>query len=254
MAEVVGISETPGIAGVRGESSQGSGVLGSTTGDGHAGVMGVNDLGNGSGVFGRSARGAGVHGVSAGLNGVLGVTTAVEHAAVAGLHEAAGIAVFGRSAGGLAGFFEGDVQVTGDIRLTNADCAEEFTIAGDGPAQPGTVMVLCDDGSLQPSTKAYDRRVAGVISGAGAYKPGIVLDKQAACENRQAVALLGKVYCQVDADQAPIVIGDLLTTSTTPGHAMRASDPARAYGAVIGKALGSLPSGCGLMPVLVALQ
>jgi hypothetical protein len=46
----------------------------------------------------------------------------------------------------------------------------------------------------------------------------------------------------------------MLTTSSTPGHAMRATDPGRAFGAVIGKALGSLPSGRGLVPVLVALQ
>ena len=61
--------------------------------------------------------------------------------------------------------------------------------------------------------------------------------------NRCPLALSGKVWCKVDADWAPIEVGDMLTTSPTPGHAMRATDPARAFGAVIGKALGSLSVG-----------
>jgi hypothetical protein len=68
------------------------------------------------------------------------------------------------------------------------------------------------------------------------------------------VALIGKVYCKVDADSGAIAVGDLLTTAATPGHAMKAADPARAFGAVIGKALAPLAKGCGLIPILVALQ
>jgi len=93
-----------------------------------------------------------------------------------------------------------------------------------------------------------------VVSGAGSYKPGIVLDKQQTEGNRQPIALLGKVYCKVDANYAAIGIGDLLTTSPTPGHAMKADDPAQAFGAVIGKALRPLKEGQGLIPVLIALQ
>jgi hypothetical protein len=52
----------------------------------------------------------------------------------------------------------------------------------------------------------------------------------------------------------PIEVGDLLTTSSCSGHAMKASDPFRAFGAVIGKALRPLASGRGKIPVLVALQ
>jgi hypothetical protein len=66
--------------------------------------------------------------------------------------------------------------------------------------------------------------------------------------------MTGKVWCKVDAESGPVQLGDLLTTSSTPGHAMRADDQSRAFGAVIGKALGSLASGRGLIPVLVALQ
>ena len=51
-----------------------------------------------------------------------------------------------------------------------------------------------------------------------------------------------------------IEIGDLLTTSPTPGHAMKADDPLKAFGTVIGKALRPLAAGQGLLPILIALQ
>jgi hypothetical protein len=164
-----------------------------------------------------------------------------------------GVGVHGKG-GRLAGFFEGDVEVTGDIRLTNADCAEDFDIAGAETVEPGTVMVLGEEGALHQSHRAYDKRVAGVISGAGDYKPGIVLDKQHSQPNRKPIALLGKVYCKVDASVAPVKVGDLLTTSPTPGHAMKATDRDQAFGAVISKALRPLREGCGLIPILITLQ
>lgn len=164
-----------------------------------------------------------------------------------------GVGVHGKG-GRLAGLFEGDVDVTGDIRLTNADCAEDFDISGVETVEPGTVMVLGEEGTLEPSDHAYDKRVAGVVSGAGGYKPGIVLDKQPAQGNRSPIALLGKVFCKVDAGPAPIEVGDLLTTSDSAGHAMKAADSSKAFGSVIGKALRPLTEGRGLVPVLIALQ
>jgi hypothetical protein len=62
------------------------------------------------------------------------------------------------------------------------------------------------------------------------------------------------VYCKVDAQLSRVEVGSLLTTSSTPGHAMKATDKDRAFGAVIGKALAGLESGRGLIPILVALQ
>jgi len=115
----------------------------------------------------------------------------------------------------------GNIQVTGDIILENADCAEEFDIFQSQVSEPGTVMVIDDEGSLRPSEKAYDKKVAGVISGAGSYKPGLILDRQQSKINRQPIALIGKVYCKVDADSSSIEVGDLLTTSAIPGHAMK---------------------------------
>ena len=116
----------------------------------------------------------------------------------------------------------GNILTNGDIRLTNADCAEDFDICETEQIEPGTVMVLGEEGKLQQSQNAYDKRVAGVVSGAGNYKPGIVLDKQESSNPGQPIALLGKAYCKVDAGHGAIEIGDLLTTSPTSGHAMKA--------------------------------
>ncbi len=65
---------------------------------------------------------------------------------------------------------------------------------------------------------------------------------------------MGKVYCKVDTEFGDIAVGDLLTTSPTPGHAMKAGDALSAFGAVIGKALLPFKGGKGLVPVLIALQ
>ena len=147
----------------------------------------------------------------------------------------------------------GDLQVEGDIFLPGADCAEHFDFSDAGQIEAGDVVVIDPAGSLERSSTSYDKKVAGVVSGAGRYRPGIVLDKQEAVD-RLPVALVGKVYCKVDAQFGPIEVGDLLTSSPTSGHAMKAADPVRSFGAVIGKALGSLTSGQGLVPMLVCLQ
>jgi hypothetical protein len=149
---------------------------------------------------------------------------------------------------------QGDVSVSGDVILTGADCAEEFDIVAPAEAEPGTVVVVDQGGILHQCQQAYDKRVAGVISGAGDFRPSLILDRQQSQENRMPVALVGKVYCKVDARYAPIEAGDLLTTSPTPGHAMKADDPLKAFGAVIGKALRALQAGQGMIPILIALQ
>jgi hypothetical protein len=148
----------------------------------------------------------------------------------------------------------GSLGVSGDILLTGADCAEEFDIAEAAEIESGTVVILDQDGVLHQSQQAYDKRVAGVISGAGDYKPGLILDRQQSRDNRAPVALVGKVHCKVDAQYAPIDVGDLLTTSPTQGHAMKADDPSKAFGSVIGKALRPLEAGQGMIPILIALQ
>jgi hypothetical protein len=263
---VLGTSES-GVA-VWGGSQSSSGVGGMS--DSGIGVHGVAKSGVGvrgdsetwQGVYGHSNANAGVVGESDRMHAVFGIAHST-FAGVYGASDAGGTGVAGESntgigvhgkGGRLAGFFEGDVEVTGDVRLANADCAEDFDVSGAVKVEPGTVMVLEHEGVLSESQRAYDKRVAGVISGAGDYKPGIVLDKQQTSGNRQPIALTGKVFCKVDARYGAIDVGDLLTTSPTPGHAMKTSDPFKAFGAVIGKALSPLKEGHGLIPILIALQ
>ena len=142
----------------------------------------------------------------------------------------------------------------GDIILRNADCAEDFEVQEDEDIEPGTVMVIGENSRLCTSRKAYDRAVAGVVAGAGACRPGIVLGRKEGAGNALPIALVGRVFCKVDAGYGVVNVGDMLTTSPSPGYAMNAAEPLKAFGAVIGKALGSLKSGKGLVPALIALQ
>jgi hypothetical protein len=142
---------------------------------------------------------------------------------------------------------------SGDITLRNADCAEEFESAEVEAPRPGSVVVLGSNGAVSPCSVAYDRTVAGIVSGAGDFQPAIVLGRSGTGTG-VPVALMGKVRCLVDASVQPVHVGDLLTTSTTRGHAMKATEPERMVGAVVGKALHPLSGGTGLVPVLVSLQ
>jgi len=218
----------------------GSGVFGLTVAPGGTGVFGANNA-----PAGNPGRGVQGNGPEAGVGGFsdqgIGVLAQSGHI---GLQAQAPI----------AGHFDGDVEVTGDIRLLGADCAEDFDVADPAAAEPGTVMVLDDAGAVRVCDQGYDRKVAGVISGAGRYRPALILDRASSQGERRPLAMVGKVYCKVDATGQPITVGDLLTTSSTPGHAMKAADPARAFGAVLGKALRACSGERGLIPVLIALQ
>jgi hypothetical protein len=252
-------------AGVSGTAANASGI--------GPGVLGTSN-GSGPGVVGLSKKDAGV----IGFNGdpKLNETTVASDGGRAGVfgasEQGAGVVGYARDPsnpaifafGGFkaialnrpfAGEFLGDVKVHGDVFLTGADCAEQFDVAGDEDVAPGAVVVIGEDGALRPSHEAYDTRVAGVVAGAGVYRPGIVLDNQGqdAGGRRMSISLMGKAFCKVDGRYAPIAVGDLLTSSPTPGHAMKATDPRRAFGAIIGKALGPCADGSGLIPILVAL-
>lgn len=138
-----------------------------------------------------------------------------------------------------------------------ADLSEQFDVKAETRVEPG--MVVCIDashpGKLRLGAKPYDRSVAGIISGAGGVKPGMLMSQRGSeADGQYPVALTGRVYCWVDASNGPVVPGDLLTTSATPGHAMKVTDHERARGAIIGKAMTALPQGKGLVLVLVSLQ
>jgi hypothetical protein len=147
-----------------------------------------------------------------------------------------------------------NVFVKNDIALAGSDYAEEFDVLDAGMSDPGTVMVLDEAGAVRMCDGAYDHRVAGVISGAGGYRPAVIADRRDTGSYRLALALMGKAYCKLDATASPIDVGDLLTTSNEPGYAMKVIDQTQAVGAIIGKALRPLPAGRDLVPVLITLQ
>jgi hypothetical protein len=142
-----------------------------------------------------------------------------------------------------------------------SDLAEPFDVmhSGDGQGvEPGVVVAIDpqNPGKLTLATEPYDRKVAGIISGAKGLKPGMVMRAQGDpyADGAHNIALSGRVWCWCDAAFGAIAPGDRLTTSATAGHAMKAADRDRADGAVIGKAMTPLDEGRGLVLVLVQPQ
>jgi hypothetical protein len=134
------------------------------------------------------------------------------------------------------------------------DYAEGFNTKDKSATPAGSVMVIdaSHPGQLALSTEAYDKRVAGIVAGAKGLGSAVRLG---AGQFDVDVALAGRVYCYVDATETAVEPGDLLTTSATPGHAMKATDTQRATGAVLGKAMEPLKKGeKGQILVLVTLQ
>ena len=155
--------------------------------------------------------------------------------------------------GGMGRVITDELQITG-----GADLSEGFRLGRDSKeVVPGTVLVIAEGatGELVTSTRAYDSRVAGVVSGAGDVRPGLLMgQRNTIADGEVPVALTGRVYVRVDASESPVLAGDLLTTSATPGHAMKAVEVSRRPGAILGKALTGLQSGQGLVLTLVTLQ
>ncbi len=143
------------------------------------------------------------------------------------------------------------------LEILGADIAEKFPTSESDAVEPGTVMEIDPDnaGKLRVSRGAYNRRVAGVVSGAGDIPVGALLGNLPGSEDEPAIALSGRVWVRCDATERAIEPGDLLTTADRPGHAMKVEDHARATGATIGKAMSALAKGeTGMVLVLVNLQ
>jgi hypothetical protein len=152
-----------------------------------------------------------------------------------------------------------DGTVYGKIFSTSgADFAESFAVRGERKLyEPGDLLAIDETGSrrLALAHGAYSTLVAGIYSTA----PGVIASPYAVSDkdkmqNEVPLAVVGVVPCKVTAENGAIRPGDLLVASSVPGHAMKATDRMKMVGAVVGKALGALESGTGVIQVLVTLQ
>ena len=252
-------------AGVAGRSSGNDGVAGVSSASGRSGVSG-NHEGSGYGVFGTAEYGAGLYGRDGGPNPddswavradgdmrttgdlTVGLTLSV-----------GGYATF---AGGKTGFVVDIAQNDDTEPLKPGDVV---SISGAGPAVLGEIPVI----KVRRATAATATGVMGVVDGRFTLEArALAADAEGVAQEKvettvEAVAVDPGQYLtvvtlgaykaiKVDANHGPISPGDLLVASPNPGYAMRSAAPLP--GTVIGKSLGSLAGGTGVVPVLVTLQ
>ena len=280
---VVGNAEVDGMGSFAYPTTGNTGVLTGTTTSSGRGVHGSSLSGIGVygfsnsevGVYGYSNNGAGVRAKSSGTGtgnpallvenidssgiGVFSTSSSTDANAVF-VNKGSGdlIKAFSGATGGDLVFRvenNGKTSV-GILKITGgSDLAENFEVGAE--AEPGMVVAIDPDhpGKMCVARGAYNRRVAGVISGANDLGVGMVLADLPGAENSLPVALSGRVWVFADATPQPIEPGDLLTTADRAGHAMAVADYDRAHGAVIGKAMTRLAKGeTGMVLVLVNLQ
>ena len=147
-----------------------------------------------------------------------------------------------------------DVEVSVLTIKGGSDLAERFEVSD--LAKPGMVMAIDPDhpGMLCIAQGIYNRRVAGILSGANDLGAGMVLADLPGAKHSMPLALSGRVWVYADATSKAIEPGDFLTTADLPGYAMAVADYARAQGAIIGKAMTGLKQGRGMVLVFVTLQ
>lgn len=153
-------------------------------------------------------------------------------------------------------FSDGTVQSSAYTGVTcGGDYAESVDVTGDHKRyEPGDVLVVDPNapGRFLKANEPYSTLVSGIYS----TKPGTVGRRQLTPKSPDELpmAMMGIVPTKVTAENGPIKTGDLLVASSSPGRAMRGTDRDRLTGAVLGKALGNLNSGTGVIEVLVTLQ
>jgi hypothetical protein len=281
---VLGTTNNVFSSGVFGTTTIGDGVTGYSAAAYKSGVVGLSDnvqghagyfrnnvnggalyaeSGGGDAIYAISGSMRGVFGASGSADGVFGQTNGAGKSGIVGLslNVNGNGGYFRNDGGGTALYVDGRAQTKVLDILGGSDLAEPFNVHSSRPSeeiQAGMVVAIDPDrpGDLKLTDMPYDTKVAGVISGANRLEPGMVMRSQGEphADGDHAVALAGRVWCWADAAFGPIAPGDLLTSSTTPGMAMRASDTSHTSGAILGKAMTALQSGRGLVLVLVNLQ
>lgn len=139
--------------------------------------------------------------------------------------------------------------------ICGGDYAESVDVTGNRTHyEPGDVLVIAsvEKGDVAKSSAPYSTSVVGIYS----TKPGTIGRRQTTPKgaNEVPMAMIGIVPTKVTAENGPIHRGDLLVSSSTTGYAMKGTDRSRMLGAVIGKALGNLDLGTGVVEVVVTLQ
>jgi hypothetical protein len=282
-----GMAGTGAIAGAEGtaSSSAGYGVFGSNTSSGY-GVygtstsgIGVEGIGGGSAPGGsfQSSTGPGLaaYGGGTGINNAaLELTAATNGIGIYSVSNStdANLVITNSGTGDMIKCFNGGnnlnfyvtangTSVSRQVQiLGGADVAEPYVVHATAAFAPRPGMVVCIDpdhtGEMRIARKAYDRTVAGILSGANGIEPGLTLRQEGTvADGTLPVACTGRVWCWCDTGAGgAIEPGDMLTSSANPGFAMKALDDRRARGAILGKAMSGLRHGKGLVLVLVTLQ
>jgi hypothetical protein len=278
----VNINTTPNMSdllyspGVLGESNVGNGVAGVNNSTTQPAVYGFNRaggtaiLGNGgtgTGVNGISSSGFGLSGLSNSSIGVLGATTNGRAGVVGVAHGQSfstdhwGGFYFGVYSFGSLGIYNGSAYCTGAYNASYALDVAEWVKVNDPSIENGDIIVLDKKNtkSFVKSNSSYNTLVAGIISTEPGYVTGghtkgsdFLTNEEMEAKGYRMLALAGQVPTKVSAENGPIEIGDLLTTSNTAGYAMKATDPK--IGTIVGKAMEPLASGKGKIMVLVTLQ
>lgn len=249
-----------GVTGVS-ASAQGFGMRGTATGTSGVGIRGEATSGSGSTVgihaFAQSPSGLGmlVQSQGAGLS-VGAQTTGMTVDTAAAASASGAIAVFQQGGTNKAridtngkGYFNGGTATTG------ADFAESVeTALPVARYEPGDVMVIDVKGTrrFDLSSSPNSKLVAGVYATKPGVlaRPGDVAGDSKWTDTEVPMAIVGIVPCKVVDENGAIEAGDLLVTSSTPGHAMKAPENPVA-GTVVGKALGNLAGKKGKVEVLL---
>lgn len=276
----IGMFGFSGINGLNGtgvwgeaEAPSGStvGVFGKSLADKGTGVYGYASSSaansDATGVYGLSAASGGT-GVFGEVNSPSGTPAAVYGLVSAGTGVGAqfdvqtGNILIGRSWNGSV--YANVFRVTSDgttygkvFNTQGADFAESVAInGGKSLYSPGDVLIVDESGTRRfaLANKPYSTKVAGIY----ATQPGVLAsthrDGDPQLKEEVPLAIVGIVPCKVSAENGAIKAGDLLVASSRPGYAMKGTDRNRMLGAVVGKALGSLDKGTGVIEVLVSLH
>ncbi len=280
---VTGIIDNTSGAGVRG-------VATATTGDamGVAGIAFSGDT-DATGVLGRAGPlptdevpnppgityGVKARSTTTGGTGVFAVATATDGGTTglrARVMSPNGVAALLESYGG-GYLIVGSVSETGKLALVVDTAGNIYTTGSVYPGsnlgdvaeridttellQPGDVVEIDPAASIhfRKSRHSFSTMVAGIVSTA----PAITLASKVggdgkSVDTRPVLALVGRVPVNATTEGGAIQVGDLLTTSSTPGVAMRCTDRSACVGAILGKALEPLKTGMGRIQVLVTLQ